>query len=156
MDVILPVITLIVGYLGTLFTEGLRDARNERRAREARQGDFQRETIIELQEVLQRLGRATGAAHHHDFMENRRAGVWGRSQLPEDVNQADFDSRVRAIALNSRVSDDQLRALVQQYLAVQGKLAFAKSEAESDVLMAESLERFELAISRAGELIRSM
>jgi len=49
---VLPIITLIVGYLGSLYTEHRRDRRADLRERQRRRSEFQRQVILGLQDDL--------------------------------------------------------------------------------------------------------
>lgn len=90
----LPIVTLALGYVFSLVTEAFRDRRQSRRERDARAAEredarasleqeradrrnqFQRETLLELQEVLHDLGRAFGREYHQDAMTAKAAGKW--------------------------------------------------------------------------------
>lgn len=70
-----PVITLIVGVVLKGIFDAITDGRAERREKDARRAlrldafrqrrdEFQRATLLELQEVVARLVRFAGRAHH--------------------------------------------------------------------------------------------
>lgn len=90
----LPIVTLALDYVSSLVTEAFRDRRQSRREREAiaaeredarasheqervhRRNQFQRETLLELHEILHSLVRAYGEEHHQDAMTAKNAGKW--------------------------------------------------------------------------------
>jgi hypothetical protein len=131
-----PVVTLLLGAVGGYLADALRDKRATRREAAAaeradrrewataqRQRDvardaFQRETLIELQDWLGKLGRATGASMHHDEMEFRSSGQWGRSLLGEEWNRAHHEALVNVNRLRVRVLDDDVRQVVQEFSSV--------------------------------------
>jgi type II secretory pathway pseudopilin PulG len=91
-EVVLPVVTLIIGAALTMLAENLRDSRQVRRERMAREemaaetrreahAAFQRDTLIALQDALARYVRATGAVNYEDEMRigRRASGVCTRS-----------------------------------------------------------------------------
>jgi len=74
---VVALLSAVVGYIGAMVTEYLRDSRARAREREARdasrrerlqvrRSDFQRETLLNLQEAVMHLARACGRMHHHD------------------------------------------------------------------------------------------
>jgi hypothetical protein len=91
-NVWIPIATLLLGYIASLVTEALRDRRLSDREREARAAereavreshererierrkDFQRETLLHLQDVLLQLVRTFGEEHNQDVMLSRKAG----------------------------------------------------------------------------------
>jgi hypothetical protein len=86
-NAVLPVVTLILGYVGTLWTEERRDARALERARTERQesvatakGDrresFELETLARAHTAISDFGRAVGRLHHVDSMIAKTSGEY--------------------------------------------------------------------------------
>ncbi len=84
--------TLVVGYCLRLATEILSDARLVRREREARaaaretahtdrRDDFQRGTLLELQDALLDFTRLSFELHQEDRSNFKSSGKWGGDQL---------------------------------------------------------------------------
>src|SRR5205823_1421925 len=92
------------GFAFSLWAEDLRDRRQQRRdrearaeqqraereqrqeAREQRRRDFQRATLLELQEAMMDLARSYGQLHSHDVLTSRKAGEWTRSLSGEEAD----------------------------------------------------------------------
>jgi hypothetical protein len=105
-------VSLIVGLLGGYLADALRDsraaAREEaaaERARSRERAAFDRETLIELQDWLAKLMRAMGAMHHHDYMEYRKSGRWGRDPVGEDLNTGFHEATVNVHRYRVRAAD---------------------------------------------------
>lgn len=102
----------IVGIVGTIVVERIRisDAKKAREdIRQQERDDFQRTTLLELQEVLGQYVRAVGEVRVHDERAKTATGQWDRTQLPGDVSSKAFESGRRARQLVLRVRDDILR-----------------------------------------------
>jgi hypothetical protein len=164
--------TLVLGFVGALATEDLRDRRQRSReaiAREEERRDraserrvqFERESLAELQAALQRLGRTCARVHFEDEMHSRAASAagiqvpYGRQQLSADVNTGEHDALTDVIRLNSRVSDERTRKLVATFLEqVEGVVAGASLEAARAAYLA-ALGTFKDAVEAIGETLRS-
>jgi hypothetical protein len=172
-DVWLPLLALVLGYVFSLLTEAFRDRRQTARERQARgdereavkaahveaderrRRDFQRETLLELQEVLHDLGRTYGAEHHVDIMNVRRTGSWRpRPLLSEEISKMSQEANKRSNILLARVDDDLLRGFVRDMKDGGGGILLAKSEDQSSEALARSSDAFELANQRIGDLLR--
>lgn len=113
-----PFLTLVLGYRLKTFEAWIQDKRTAVREREARdearrdlrvtrRDAFQRDTLLELQDAVQKLGRGTAAAQHADEMTFRQSNVWRKELLPEDVNQQLFVAQRQTTLLSSRVRDER-------------------------------------------------
>jgi hypothetical protein len=173
-EVWLPLATLVGGYLFSLLTEAFRDKRqrdreeaqreDEREVREterrqlaeAQRQEFQRSTLLELQEVLHDLGRTYGHMHYLDVMSLRKTGSWKpRPILDEEMNAKALAAEQRSNILLARVADESLRNLVRAIKEAGGRLTTAQSETESNEAIGRSFEAFTSANERIGELLRS-
>ena len=122
-NAILPVVTLILGYLGTLWTEERRDARALSRARSERaelaavaradrRESFELETLARAHAALGDFARAVGRVDYLDSMIAKTTGVYGSAQLPDDASET---LRVTNRALSDAkglILDDELREAV--------------------------------------------
>jgi hypothetical protein len=104
-----------LGLIGGLAIEHLRTQRDRAGRVEQRQDqrdDFQRQTLLELQEAVARFGRAVGRANHRDWMIYKETGTWGQALLPGELDEEFLAAQVQLGLLRERVRDDQLRTLV--------------------------------------------
>ncbi|HZU33925.1 MAG TPA: hypothetical protein VFB79_22620 [Candidatus Angelobacter sp.] len=121
-----PVLTLMAGYTMKLVEDRLTHQRTMQRERESRRdsrriqlaerhADFQRKTLLDLQEALQDLLRACGAIIHADAMKFRETGLWGKAKVEEEISQKQFDSNRKCILLIVRVADDEIRKKAHEF-----------------------------------------
>jgi hypothetical protein len=126
-----PVVSLVVGWAGGLLTDALRDSRAAaredaaaERARAREQAAFERETLIALQDWLAKLVRASGATHHHDYMEYHQSRRWGRDPIGEEWDIASHEATVNVLRYRVRVADADVRQAVEHVV----KLAAAANQ----------------------------
>lgn len=135
-----------------------REARNatRREQRFERRTKFQRETLIELQEILQRLLRANGRAVFLDRKALRAGGEWGKQLLPDDLDAEISATNVRSMLLAARVRDDEIRKLTEELRDKCGSVLFSKGEAEAMGVMVEASDMFGSLNERIGKQIRQL
>jgi hypothetical protein len=94
----LPLVTAFGGLISGLILEWLRDKRSytrEQTARNAarrdaqieRRNDFQRRTLLHLQDAVQASIRNTSQMHHWDTMSKREGEAWHSRPYPDDLNE---------------------------------------------------------------------
>ncbi|MFM0082295.1 hypothetical protein P0D72_26035 [Paraburkholderia sediminicola] len=138
-----PVVTLIVGgalkWVGDLVTHRRTSAR-ERAARQEqrrdaariRQIDFQRDTLLELQDFCQQLARHTGRINFEDSMAYRDTGHWGRSLVSAEVSEGSRACQAGISKLRGRVRNDAIRQQVLEFSAVCAAVVTARAKDKSD------------------------
>lgn len=169
-NAVLPVITLVLGYVGTLATEAARGNRDRRIAKEERDDvlngthaaerrTFELQTLTDLKAALADLGRAAGRAHHFDLMTARENGsaTMPSTQLPEDINAALFDTNGRVQSLVGLVMVEAARSKVSEFTSAVSRLGTTirpEAQAERELLAAVGL--LEEAQQQLSERIRSI
>lgn len=116
-----PVVTLVLGAAGGYLADAMRDSRAAardreaaERAREQARDAFQRETLIELQDWVATLGRATAGLHREMALNLRHSGGFARSEASEwEGPMRDAGSNVLRFCV--RVLDDETRALAEEF-----------------------------------------
>ncbi len=162
-----PVVTLILGYcLKVVFdwVQHKRTVEREREAREAerrrqlagRRTEFQRQTLLDLQETLMELARATGAVYHQDTMVYLSTGQWRKQLLGEPLNEKHNLAVRRTTMLSVRVLDDSVRTLVEKCKTQAIQIVISTSKEQSDAAFAEMVSSFEQGNQRKGELLRKI
>ena len=148
-----PLLTALLGYLTSAFTEYFRDRRarerdrsaaaamgvREREARQAarrmqlfeRRSNFQRETLLNLQDAVTQLARAAGRMHHMDEMEYRKTGQWGGHLLPEDLDVISHEAMVKTLMFMVRVSDDRIREMMSTFRHHAAHVGICRTQRES-------------------------
>jgi hypothetical protein len=159
-----PLIPIVVGGVLTLAggagTEWLRDRRVHRGAREDRRetrqehrDDLQRETMIDLQDALQRFMRATAAIVHFDEMTKRERGT--QTMVPDGMSDEFYAAEVLTMKLSTRVRDGEVRGWVRQMID-EGKAAVMPHCEQPFEHLKEAGRLLELTQERLGAYIRSL
>lgn len=163
----LPVATAFGGYGTAFITEWFRDLRTTRREREARaakwaddlrarQVEFQRQTLLDLQETMFQLARATGSIHHQDDKTFRKTGVWGKQLVDDGLSEGHRVAMARTNMLEARVRDDEIRHLVGQFRTCCAGASTSRSEADAGRCMASMMGIQEKTNERIGQVLRSL
>lgn len=169
-NAVLPVLTLVLGYLGTLVTEAAQGNRARRIAKEEREDAlsvahaaerraFELQTLTELKAALADLGRAAGRAHHFDLITARQNGAatMPSTQLPDEIDAALFDTNGRVQSLLGLVMDEAARTKVGEFTSAVARLGVTKrpeDQAERELLAA--VELLEESQRLLAERIRSI
>lgn len=173
-----PVLTALVGFVTASISDWLRDRRASAREREAaeanrtreregreaarreqrfeRRAAFQRQTLLDLQEAVQKLVRTTGEMKHHDTMAVRAGGEWGKQLLGEDLNNRSHLTNVQTTMLGVRVRDESVRNLLRELREECMHSQLAGSEAEAERALVKAASIFEKLNERIGELLRKL
>ena len=116
-----PVVTLMLGAAGGYLADALRDSRAAARDREAAEqarkqarDAFQRETLIELQDWVVALGRATAGLHREMTLNFSDSGRFARSE-PSEWEGPMRDGSSNVMRFRVRVLDDEARALAEEF-----------------------------------------
>lgn len=124
------------GYFLAGMNERRRDERNHFRNFELRNFErvadlentshaFQRETLLSLQDALQKVARLTGKVMHFDHMQAREGKY---TQLPEGLSDQVFIAEVEVHRLVSRILDPELRAKVRDFTNLSVRLSMLPSD----------------------------
>jgi hypothetical protein len=162
-----PSVTLLIGFATGAVTEWLRDRRTEGRERKARKEarrdqflerrkDFQRQTLLDLQEAVMELIRTAGEMHYQDLMASRKAGKWVSQPVTDELNERARIVQARTTLLSVRVRDDSVRGFVDELKGHASSLVVSKSQAESEATFANINPIFQKLNERVGQLLREM
>lgn len=162
-----PVVTLLMGFGASALGEWLRDVRTIRREREARQArrheesherraNFQRQTLLDLQESLFVLGRATGSIHHQDRMAYKTTGQWRRNAVTNDVDEGFREAQVRSAILSVRIQDEIVRDYVSRYRTLCVDIGMVGSPERAEAALVESITLHDKLNERIGMLLREL
>jgi hypothetical protein len=130
------------------------EERNERLA--TRRDEFQRETLLALQEASQKLLRTTGAMYHQDVMEFRKSGRWQRQAFRDGRSEEYLHQNTDTMLLGSRVADNETRALANELRRLASLVTLSEDEREAQVRLTSAAETQEALIYRIGELVRAL
>lgn len=163
----LPLVTLVIGFVTATLTDFFkhrlqwtreRELKKEDRleARALQQIDFQRTTLIELQEVSSTLARCTGAMNHIDIVEFNKTGQWQKNQYSEEWSGKENDSRRRHIELTVRVDDQNVRELSNQFRDGCHKILYCTTPKEAEAALRSSIDTFETLNEAIGLKLRQL
>jgi hypothetical protein len=160
-------LTLFIGYGAKSFEDWVRNRREMAKDRETRQATrrdqrvanrntFQRDTLLQLQDAVQKLARATGRANHLDEMAYRKTNEWRKEMLPEDLNEGYFVASTQTALLSSRVRDDGVRQLVENFRDVSTHAILAETPADAHRQLQGLMGISNELHGRIGMLIRTI
>lgn len=148
------VIGAIVGALASIITTWLTNrhtAALQRQQtsdeRKERHRDFQRETLIALQDAMHEYLRMITSAYFEDLKAFARGADWGRTQISEEISDGCMLTARRAVILIERIENDELRSKLKTLHKSLSELAmiYSKDEAEAKLAQAtkQALQVFE-------------
>lgn len=151
-----PVLTLVLGIVLKGVFDALADGRARKREVEARRdqrretlairrAEFERTTLLQLQEAVARHGRAVGRSHYEDVMAVRSGAQWRKSRLSDEVNNLLLQAQNEAVMLRERVRDDRVRELAAEFSSLCTDAVLARDEESS-------MRRVSIAIDKQREL----
>ena len=163
----MPVATLVGGYGLKMFQDIVnerRSARHDRekrewewrRARSERRNEFQRQTLLDLQDVHMDMQRAIGTVYLWDMGAFKRTGKWERTLLPEKDSNAHRLTQVRLAMLCVRAQDETLREMVGRVTRISNAMVFARSGDECERLANEAVDVGTKVNERIGVLVREL
>ncbi|PYV75386.1 MAG: hypothetical protein DMG96_17365 [Acidobacteria bacterium] len=167
----LPVFTLLLGagitLVATVITSLLQHRLTSQRERETRRelrrdqlaerrADFQRETLIQLQEATTDLSRAVGWASGQDETAFEQTGQWGKREHHTDVDVQANVAMGRTLMFMVRLRDRPLRDLVEEFRIQVIQVLGSTDKQHSHRSFANMQDEYEKVQRRLGELLRTL
>lgn len=166
-EVWFPVVSVLIGFVGKGVLDYFADARkakaeatarNEARHQAVALGKvaFQKEALVELQELLESLGRNLGRTHYEDVKASRETGKWRKNLLGEPLNTDLTKTQSRVMILGSRVSDDEVREGVRSFRTGIARFFMATTERDAEIAL-DSLVSLSFVLHESiGKSIREL
>ncbi len=149
----------ILGGVLVVAVEWARGAFLRRQQRQDRREDFQRATLIALQEAVAEDHRAAARLYFRAQKWLEEKGSWPTEEVAY-IDEATMEhgraAGIRQRLLASRVQDERLRTLEREYRATTRALAHVGSVEAAKVADAAMAEAANRVLDRAGELIRDL
>lgn len=123
--------------------------------RQERARAFQRDNLLQVQDVLQDALRLMGRAHLEDLREFRRSGTWGKSYLSDEVNEDIRLANRRMSALVERIADDSLRSELKAIHEQISRTLLATSDIEAEKLVNDAAVAANRVMGCLGEVLRN-
>ena len=149
------------GFVAALVADALRDGRALRREREGRaearriaredaRDNFERDTLLELQDASHRLIRNSGRANAYEESRFRQSGRWPRGPLPEEIGGDISADVIRDVQrLRVRLLDGALRDLASELISACVHVTLSPTQIEAD---AEKSAAAHASLRRASDL----
>jgi len=134
-----PVLTSFLGFAASKREREARDSAS-RAQRFERRANFQRETLLNLQDSVAKLARATGRMHHFDLTEHRKTGKWRASLFPEGFSDDAQQATVLVMLLTSRVRDDDIRELAETFRSAATWVTLCPNKEDSEAALSKMSE----------------
>ena len=166
---VLPVATLILGWMGSTFVEGRRYRRRAARARQERleqrreaqteqRRQFELATLSDTHGALSRLARAAARVHLLDLTLARTSGTYGPHQLAND--ELDEEHQLAALEVSRLagvVLDDEIRQWVTDaHDAVLGVPMGQKTVGEAESQFDRAFGKVDVAQCACARRIREL
>lgn len=132
-----PVVSVVIGFLckGILdYFADTRRAKSEAISRRESRVDaallrnieFQRATLIEAQEALEKLARYAAKGNVEDERAHRATGEWGKNTWAEGLSEELRAAQSRVMLLESRIEDQSVREGLRGFRAGVTRIVLAK------------------------------
>jgi hypothetical protein len=162
-----PVFTLLLGFAIKFISDAIEHKRALERDRETRRelrrdqlaqrsADFQRQTLLELQDALMDIGRSAGEMHHADRMAYVKSGAWQKQRYPEVLSEKNRTAYARTSMLTGRVRDAVVRDLVKEFKDHATNVTACDAPHLSDRAWEEMVSTGQQLHDRIGELLRTL
>jgi hypothetical protein len=138
-----PVVTLVVGIAIKAISDALSESRaflrnketlleERRETARAAHAEFQRTTLLDLQDECQKLARSTALVNHEDVMMYRRTSQWQKTLLSENANEGSRQAFANILKLRVRVADEGIRQCAKDFTSACASVANATSDSMSN------------------------
>ena len=136
----------------TVYRERLASSRE----RDVRRGDFQRQSLVSLQDAVSDLVKAVFDEQDRMLKEVRRTGRWPARQWETPTATGWVDAELRLQVSRARVFDEDLRNLARDIRAVAMKAVWASSPDESKQLTPQLEQLNERFNERVKDALREL
>jgi hypothetical protein len=166
-DWLATTVSVLAGGALTIVSSWMSDGRSTKQERERRQEDrrdrladrrneFQRETLLSLQGVAQKLMRNAAACFHQDRMSYKKSGTWQRHLLPDDLSDNQLLLMTETMLLASRIRDEGTRNSADQLRSLVAEIGESENERGAASKMKAMGELQVVLIQRIGKLVREI
>jgi hypothetical protein len=119
-----------------------------------RSNNFQRQTLLDLQEALHDALRLTTQAHIRDREAHQEGADWGRNQLGESIDESLRLAFRRVAILIERVAHDELRTQIKSLMSLANAVLLARGEQEARERIALCYGAATEAMEAVGTVLR--
>ena len=159
-----PIATAFGGYISAQISDWLRDRRTHEREREARnairqntvlerRNEFQRQTLLDLQEWAMKLMQSVGSAHLFDMRRWAKDREWHVERYPDDTNSAIQTSNAQTAMLGVRVRNEDVKNLLWRLKHEADTITAAKTPKMAQTAIGEASTLFVLFNEKIGQVL---
>ncbi|MEJ5148951.1 hypothetical protein [Comamonas sp. MYb396] len=127
----------------------------QKQERIERAKEFQRVTLLDLQESLHDLARMVSKAHEEQDLAFKSSGEWKSDVLSAEVKELKRMAFRKVTILVERVENAQLRSDVKDFKSYVSPQMSIQNQAEAQKLQHEMMEIFRPLIEKTGTVLRS-
>lgn len=160
LTVIFPTVTLALGFFGNYLIEGAREKHKTKREQEARQitiqdrkTNFQRETLLGLQETMKSITQLTFSEYLRIKKMYQKDKIWNNeieTSVKEEYNKLMFSF----VVLKARIFDDKFRTSLNAFHSATTEMINAKTYKDALTARTKAGRLFESQMNYSGELLR--
>ncbi|WP_061539156.1 hypothetical protein [Collimonas fungivorans] len=115
---------------------------------------FQRENLLNAQEILQDLMRLMVRTHFADMAAYRETREWGKNILGDEISENTILSNRKISALIVRVADDALRGRLKDLHGKINAVSSAISKDQAERMYSNLPDVYESAMEHLGSVLR--
>jgi hypothetical protein len=121
-----------------------------------RHQEFQRETLVDLQDALHNELRAISLVYQADEVAFSNTGSWGTSLLGENLNNSAHEAGRRILILAARVADDKLREKLKIIRRIATEILLARDKAIATDAMNRLASEGLSTMDDIGDVLRAL
>lgn len=129
-----------------------REKQEDDRAERAK--EFQRDTLLALQEAIHDTLRLGARAHIEDCKQFRQTGEWVRGVLSAELDEDIRLSRRKVAILIERIADDSLRSDIKLLVSLSAEGVLARSQKDAEVNQQAVAIKMTPILEKIGYLLR--
>jgi hypothetical protein len=152
----LPIVTLFLGLGAGYLVDWHKEKRATAREREDRWHTFQREAILEAQDLLWEFYRWNWMIDTINRRHFEATGQWPQGdevQYPGSVVMPKFDTDARMTALQSRIDDELLVDIIAGFRHYSGQISEARDLESSDAALDGMMDAMGLFDARTRDVL---
>jgi len=127
----------------------------QKQERIERAKEFQRTTLLDLQDALYDAVRMCGRAYYEDFVAYKSGTAWGKGRLTEELSAGLLASNRRVSILIERIEHAELRSEVKSLTAQMSALTMQTEKEDADCMKIEMAQKFDVLVEKIGSVLRS-
>ena len=126
----------------------------EKNKRELLFREFQRETLLKIQEKISEGLRVVGKVHIEDVDNFRKTNKWGQGLLDTDLDNKIANIYRELLYLKERIQKEGLRNEIKEVVGLMNSVLYSRSKIESEQGIINLIEKQETLSENVGKELR--